>query len=346
MGTLYLDETFLRQISSRLEKFKQTSPHHFNARCPICGDSKRSKSKARWHAFQHNSKGFLVCKCFNCGYTNSFNNFLKDIDPQMHKMYLMEKFREAGSLAGQPVVSDDAGLFYCPDIPPAFDTSPLKKLKKISQLDIKHPVRIWVVHKRRIPSKAHYRLYYVSKFKKWTNEVLPGKFESEDNDEPRLVIPLFDPEGKMFAFQGRSFSKNSIRYVTIVLDDKHGRLYGLDTADLTRTTYCVEGPLDSLFLDNAIASCGGDIISDLQLLNIEKDNIVIVYDNEPRNIDTIAKIEKAIEQGYNVVIWPDDINQKDINDMVIAGHDVEYILRRNIFNGLQAKLRLIEWKKI
>lgn len=339
MSSLYLDESFLRQISVRLDKFKQVSPHRFNARCPICGDSQKSKSKARWHAFQHNSKGFLVCKCFNCGYTNSFDNFLKEIDPQMHKMYLMEKFRDANN---NPQPNLESFIVE----KPKFDTSPLKRLKKISQLDIKHPVRIWVAHKRRIPSKAHYRLYYVSKFKKWTNEVLPGKFESEENDEPRLVIPLFDPEGKMFAFQGRSFSKDSIRYVTIVLDDKYGRLYGLDTVDLTRTTYCVEGPLDSLFLDNAIASCGGDLVTDLQLLNIEKDNIVVVYDNEPRNTDTINKIQKAIDLGYKVCIWPDDVEEKDINDMVLAGHNVEYILRDNVFHGLEANLRMMQWKKI
>lgn len=339
MTSLYLDETFLRQISARLERFKQTSPHHFNARCPICGDSKRSKSKARWHAFQHSSKGFLVCKCFNCGYTNSFDNFLKEVDPQVHKMYLMEKFRDANNNP-QP----DITTFITEK--PAFDTSPLKKLKKVSQLSITHPVRQWVVEKRRIPSNAHYRLYYAPQFKKWVNKVLPGKFESEDNDEPRLVIPMFNSDGEMYGFQGRSFSKDSIRYITIMLDDSYGKLYGLDTINQSEIVYCVEGPIDSLFVNNSVASCGGDIVSDLQLLNMSKDSTVVVYDNEPRNADTITKIEKAIALGYGVVIWPDNIIEKDINDMVIAGHDVEYILRKNIFSGLQAKLRIIEWKKI
>ncbi len=346
MNSLLLDETFLRQISSRLDRFKQTSSHHFNARCPICGDSKRSKSKARWHAFEHNKKGFLVCKCFNCGYTNSFDNFLKEIDPQIHKMYVMEKFRESGSLVGQPVISNDVGLFHCPNTPPQFDTSPLKKLKKISQLAITHPVRRWVVEKRRIPPGAHYRLYYCPAFKKWTNEVLPGKFESEDNDEPRLIIPMFNADGEMYGFQGRSFAKDGLRYITIMLDDSYGKLYGLDTINQSETVYAFEGPIDSLFIKNAIASCGGDIVSDLQLLNMPKASTIVVYDNEPRNVDTIAKIEKAIDLGYAVVIWPDGIEEKDVNDMVIAGHDVEYILRNNIFSGLQAKLRITQWKKI
>lgn len=339
--TLYLDETFLRQVSNRLDKFKQTSAHHFNARCPICGDSRRSKSKARWHAFQHESKGFLVCKCFNCGYTNSFANFLKEIDPEVHKMYLMEKFRDANN------VSNTVTIDTLVKQKPAFDTSPLKRLKKISQLAITHPVRRWVVEKRRIPPKAHYKLYYAPKFKKWVNEVLPGKFESEDNDEPRLVIPLFDENGNMFGFQGRSFANNSAnRYITIILDDSKGRIYGLDTLDRTRLAFFVEGPIDSLFLDNAVASCGGDIVAELPLLNIENDGIVVVYDNEPRNVDTVAKIEKAIDLGYNVCIWPETIEQKDINDMVKAGVTrIEYIIRDNTFNGLQAKMRLVQWKK-
>ena len=258
-------------------------------------------------------------------------------------MYVMEKFREG---KGPANYKDDVGLFHCPNTPPQFDTSPLKKLKKISQLAITHPVRRWVVEKRRIPPGAHYRLYYCPAFKKWTNEVLPGKFESEDNDEPRLIIPMFNADGEMYGFQGRSFAKDGLRYITIMLDDSYGKLYGLDTINQSETVYAFEGPIDSLFIKNAIASCGGDIVSDLQLLNMPKASTIVVYDNEPRNVDTIAKIEKAIDLGYAVVIWPDGIEEKDVNDMVIAGHDVEYILRNNIFSGLQAKLRITQWKKI
>jgi hypothetical protein len=255
-------------------------------------------------------------------------------------MYLMEKFK------GSNTIANDTNDYSLMTSKPRFDTTPLKKLKKVSQLDNKHPVRHWVT-KRQIPSKQHYRLYYAPQFKKWVNSVLPNKFESLANDEPRLIIPMFDYDGKMFGFQGRSFhNKTDLRYITILLDDSHGKLYGLDRVDTTRTVYCVEGPIDSLFVDNCIASAGGDIISDLELLDCDKSNVVVVYDNEPRNADTVVKIEKAIDNGYSIVIWPDDINEKDVNDMAIAGLDVQYILRRNIFKGLQAKLRMMEWKKI
>lgn len=339
-----MDETFLRSVSSRLERFKQTGSHHFNARCPICGDSQKNRSKARFHVFEHNKNSFLVCKCFNCGYTNSFDNFLKEFEPETHKMYLMEKFKGANNVAA-------ASETKFVQSKPVFDTSPLRKLKKISQLDIKHPVRIWVAHKRRIPPSQHYRMYYCPKFMHWTNEVLPGKFDEAnlERDEPRLVIPMFDENGNMFGFQGRSFSKDSIRYITIMLDDSHGKFFGLDTLDKNKKAYCVEGPIDSMFISNAIASCGGDIISDLQLLNMEKESIVVVYDNEPRNPDTIKKMEKSIDAGYNVCIWPDTINEKDINDMVKGGMSplaVKTTINDNTFNGLGATLRLSQWRKI
>lgn len=259
----------------------------------------------------------------------------------MHKMYLMEKFRDSNN---SPVVTE---TFV--QAKPVFDTSPLKKLKKISQLKIDHPVRKWVAETRMIPSAQHYRLYICPRFKQWTNSVLPGKFEDVSNDEPRLIIPLFDENGNMFGFQGRSFTKKSIRYITIMLDDSRGKIFGLDTLDVNKKVYCVEGPIDSLFISNAVASCGGDIIADLQLLNIEKDNIIIVYDNEPRNEDTIRKMEKSIEKGYNICIWPDDIRQKDINDMVLGGMSplqIKTIINDNTFNNLGANLRLAQWRKV
>lgn len=341
-STLLLDETFLRSVSSRLERFKQTGSHHFNARCPICGDSQKNRSKARFHVFEHNKNSFLVCKCFNCGYANSFDNFLKEFEPETHKMYLMEKFKGANNkpeLISSFVQSK-----------PVFDTSPLKRLKKISQLAVDHPIRFWV-NKRRIPPKQHYRMYLCPKFKQWTNSVLPNKFDEKalENDEPRLVIPLFDEYGNMFGFQGRAFKKDSVRYITIMLDDSRGRIFGLDALDKNKTAYCVEGPIDSMFISNAIASCGGDIISELQLLNMEKESIVVVYDNEPRNIDTIKKIEKSIDAGYKVCIWPEYIEQKDINDMVIAGYSpmqIKSAINENTFEGLSATLRLAQWRKL
>jgi len=74
--------------------------------------------------------------------------------------------------------------------------------------------------------------------------------------------------------------------------------------------------------------------------------VVYVFDNEPRNKEIVSKYIKAIDNGERVVIWPNNIVEKDINDMVMAGHDVQNVVELNTYQGLEAKLKLTEWKKV
>ena len=137
-----------------------------------------------------------------------------------------------------------------------------------------------------------------------------------------------------------------MRYATIILDETKEKVFGLETIDKTKKVYVVEGPIDSLFLDNCIAMAG----SDINLNNIaDRDKIVVIYDNEPRNKEIVKKINKAVEHNYNVCIWPDFIEQKDINDMVLkqdlSGPAIQSIIDSNTYNGLAAKMRLQQWSK-
>jgi hypothetical protein len=154
----------------------------------------------------------------------------------------------------------------------------------------------------------------------------------------------------LFGFQGRSFKKNAkVRYITIILDDSKPKLFGLDKVDEDEQIYVVEGPLDSLFIPNCIASCGSDLTTSLHHITPDKSKFSVVYDNEPRNEEIVKKIEKAIDQGYNVCIWPDSVSEKDINDMVLAGYTpakLVDIINENTYSGLKAKLRFSEWKKV
>ena len=73
---------------------------------------------------------------------------------------------------------------------------------------------------------------------------------------------------------------------------------------------------------------------------------VWVYDNEPRSKEITERISKAIARGERVVIWPINILEKDINDMVLAGHDVQSIVESNTYDGLEANLKFTTWKRI
>ena len=127
-----------------------------------------------------------------------------------------------------------------------------------------------------------------------------------------------------------------------MLDENKPKIYGLNRINPNKKIYIVEGPFDSTFLDNSIAMAGADV-SDR---TFGWSNCIWVYDNEPRNREIIKRISKSIDRGEKVVIWPNDIKEKDINDMVIAGHDVESLVELNTYQGLEAQVKLTEWKKV
>jgi hypothetical protein len=212
------------------------------------------------------------------------------------------------------------------------------ELEKISELNITHPARVYL-EERKIKDLDYF--YYCPKFKEWTNSQ-QKVFPNLKQDGPRIIIPLRDKEGNMFGYQGRSMApKAKIRYITIMLDDSKTKIFGMDRVDENETIYVTEGPFDSMFLANSIAMCG----SDVNLSNNDY-RLVFVFDNEPRNKEIVAKYTKAIDNGEQVIIWPQNIVEKDINDMVMAGHDVRSVVESNTYQGLEAKLKFTTWKKV
>jgi hypothetical protein len=346
---MWLDVKFMNQLSFRLRNYKRKGNNGWNFSCPYCGDSKTDKHKARGYVFER--KGKLRFYCHNCNVPGvDVPKLVRHIDPMMYDEYVKEKLLDAGS--GRP--KSELQEFVDKMKKPVFvASSPLKHLKKISLFKPDSAVRMWV-DGRKIPTNEHYRLFFCKQFKHWVNEYCsPGKFDEDSltRDEPRLIIPFIDKEGNLFGFQGRSFAKNAkVRYITIMLDDLKPKLFGLDKIDEKQPhIYVVEGPLDSLFLPNCIASAGSDLTTNLSYITKDKSKFIIVYDNEPRNAEITSKIEKAIGQGFSVCIWPDAVVEKDINDMVLAGTPRRKILdtiNDNVYNGLKATLRFNEWKKV
>jgi hypothetical protein len=157
-----------------------------------------------------------------------------------------------------------------------------------------------------------------------------------------LVLPFIDEKGNMFGFTGRAFDPNSLRYLTIMIDEDKPKIFGLNEIDFHKQYYVVEGPIDSLFIRNAVAMAGADGNSK-GLENIE--NAVYVFDNEPRNGEIVKRMERVLERGNKVVIWPESIIDKDINDMFVSGLDPQAIIDSNIYSGLEGKLKLSYWRK-
>lgn len=334
----FIDIQYAQMLSGRLEHFKikHTNPYKINFRCPICGDSTKNRSKARGWLLERDNK--FSYYCHNCGASQSFNFFLKTVDPLLFNDYITEKFVANTHTKDTKEVS--TAQFKSEAV--VFNSDPLKKIKKVSQLQHDHPVKRYIV-KRQIPSHQHYRLYFAPKFKAWINETIPNKFNPEKigKDEPRLVIPFLDENGKCFGVSARSFDPNtSLRYISILFDNRP-KIFGLDKVNLNEPYYIVEGALDSMFLSNAISMNGAEGNG-----NSANQNAVYVFDAEPRNKEIHARMEKVIKNGHKICIWPVDVPGKDINEMYLNGlKDVEKIIENNTYSGLQAELKFAAWRK-
>ena len=200
------------------------------------------------------------------------------------------------------------------------------------------------VVKRGISKEHHKNLFYAENFKSFVHEleISDDAIYKHLYEEPRLVIPFFDKSRKMFAVQGRALGQSDLRYITVRIDEQYPKIYGLDRVDISKPIYVVEGPIDSLFIDNCIAVAGGDLVSAIKhFINQE---LIFVYDNERRNRETIKKMEATIERHHKIVIWPRYIEHKDINDMILGGIDVTSELKNNVYSGLVAKTKMLEFK--
>ncbi len=319
-----VDSKYIGLVSSRLQKFKRVKSNLYNFRCPICGDSQKHKNKARGYLYDvKNNTNF---KCHNCGASMSLNNFLKQVDPVLHKSYTLEKFKEGHT--GRNFVVDE----------PVFKFEAPKFKKKLELLKASENPRSagYLIARRLNPDD----FYYAKHFKRFANRMKPT-FDSENNDEERIIIPLYYKKN-LIGFQGRALGPSKVKYITVMLDDDAPKIYGLDNIRTDAPVFVTEGPFDSTFIPNAIAMCGAD--ADVSRWGI--DNPVWIYDNEPRNREITNRISKTIDAGHSVVIWPSDIEDKDINDMVMSGKDVQSVIESNIYSGLEAKLKFTTWKKI
>jgi hypothetical protein len=328
----YIDAKFIGLISPQLEKFTKKKESLYNFRCPYCGDSQKHKNKTRGYIFK--IKNDFVFKCHNCGVGRTFTNFLKDNCVQLYNQYIMERYREG--LTGKNTQTKNPEFNFTK---PEFRKRKTGiDLEKISELNTTHPARVYL-EERKIKELDYF--YYCPKFKEWTNSQV-DVFPNLKQDGPRIIIPLRDKDGNMFGYQGRSLApKAKIRYITIMLDDSKTKIFGMDRVNQDELIYVTEGPFDSMFLSNSIAMCGSDVN-----LGGGDYRLVYVFDNEPRNKQIVSKYSKAIDDGNRIVIWPPGIDDKDINDMIKAGHNVQNVVESNTYQGLEAKLKLIEWKKV
>ena len=344
--SLPTDIKYVRLISSRLRNFKQKNTYLWNFSCPFCGDSQTNKLKARGYVFAKGND--LFYRCHNCGAGTNVANLLKQVDSSLHGEYILERYKsgESNTFIRK---SNTAPTFHIPS--PRFGKPEKQRIFEhaewVSDLPSGH-FCLNYVENRLLPKEVWNLLLFTNKYKEFCDTLIPDHGKTVI-DDARLIIPFFDRHNQLVAVSGRALetSDKTLRYVTLRTNDSDDKLiYGMDRVDISQTVYLVEGPLDSLFLKNCVAS--GDANLSLTAKNISAKKLVLVFDNEPRNLEICSLIEKYIDAGRNVVIWPSEINKKDINDMVIA-YGVPTTMKliiNNVYSGLKAKMKYTYWKKV
>lgn len=334
----YVDREFAERALSHQPRFRRVNGTDFklNCRCMLCGDSQKDEHKARFWVYPAGDS--LRIHCFNCDADMWFNVFLKEQEPDLYRDYLLEKRKE--QIYDAPLVKKEAPK------PVKEFIEKLDYCERLDRLPKEHPIVKYVVA-RCIPESAFKRLWFTNDWPALVNSINPGTYKNETN-EPRLVIPIFNKEGKIESFQGRALRKDAPqKYITIKANEHATKIYGLDTVDGSKDVYVMEGPIDSLFIENAIAITGGSL--DLNTVPF-KDNRIWVMDAENRHPDTIKRMRKLVDAGERVVFWDKwNYSGKDINEFVRNGASIKRIeeyIKMNNESGLMAKLRLNKYAKV
>ena len=351
----YIDKKFVNFLSARLENFAWKKDNLANCRCPLCGDSQKNRSKSRGYFFEKDDSFYY--KCHNCGASHSLYTFLEFVDPALKNEYQLERYR--AKQTPKPVQIKATGVEKVFGKKKPKENNKSNFLKPLKDLPTDHPARVFVKH-RRIPKDKYDLLYFTEDFGSYIKELTGVLILSP---EPRLVLPFFDKDGNIVAAQGRTLnmgsatgsidretdsSRKTLRYMTIKSPDAPEKLwFGQWRVNPKKKIYIVEGPIDSLFLDNCIAMVGASGLNNIPE-HLKDSEGVYILDNEPRNKQIVKLMERLIDSGRKICIWPRTIALKDINDMVIAGmtkSEIKKIIDDNTFEGLEAKYRLSHWSK-
>lgn len=346
--SIYVDRKYIGQIQYRLDGFVQKKPDLYNFRCPFCLDSKKSKTKSRGYIYKLQKVEAYAYRCHNCGASMSFGHLLEFIDSTAYKQYVLEKYCEGGNKhtpVAKPTFENLKG-----NAAEYFRNHPKNlSISSIWNLPEGHSARSYI-EDRRIPQEFWNEIYFTEKFYDFLNADFPdhGKSEKEVPNDARIVLLYTDRGGYVTHVAGRALDKNNkLRYISIKVSDEDRKIFGIHRLDFEKPAYVVEGQFDSMFLDNCVASGDSNLAGIVD--HLPSVDWTLVFDNQPRNKDIVRMLERAIDKGHKVVIFPPELEAKDLNDMVKDGmtvDEVKQLVKDNTHKGAIAMLKFLRWKRV
>lgn len=334
------DRKFIVLLSPLLRNFKKKTEDLYQFSCPYCGDSHKSKYKARGYIYLKG--GTYLFRCHNCGKGTTFDKLVEFVNPILYKEMRFEKYRVKDKEEDTNSQNSDIMDFFR-------EAERKKELASVclcvSDLMSDHEA-VKYLTQREIPKHFWSGLFY-------TNDVnnLKAIFTNYDEREleagPRLVVPIYNRRKELIGISARALGKAKSRYVILKHEVDEHLLYNYENVNLSQKIYAFEGAFDSMFFPNSIAVDGSDFTKLDGVL--PKENSTLVFDNEPRNRQIVGLMETMADRGWTLCIWPSTIEQKDVNEMVLYGmkpEEIKEIVDQNSYSGLTLKLKIAEWRKI
>ena len=357
--SMFLDKQFVDQVRFMLVGFEWEREYVANFRCPLCGDSQRSAKKRRGYFYPDRKENVLRFKCHNCSEQSgwSFQFWLRSFNPALYQEYQLELFREIGSNSNRTSHQDENKL-VAPRASTTARVGAIKAVRRlpdalssnftlIRDLPVEHEARVYM-EGRRFPEWAYGLFGYVDNYRDLVQALGIGEEEGDEflrkvPGDRRIIIPLLSETMQLMGIQGRAMDKSAtLRYATAKTNPDHAKTFGLHRLDRKKPIIVVEGPFDSIFLPNCVATADSNLL--------KFDGEVYIPDNQYRNRQVCDGIDKIIDSGKKICLFPPNVVWKDINDMVTKGgmtqSDLLKLIGSNIFQGLKAKMRWADLRKV
>lgn len=340
---IYLDRKYLLLISPRLNRFSEKKTDLYNFRCPYCGDSQKSQIKARAYIYAKENDYYF--RCHNCHAGTTFGKFLMYMDADNYKQYRLEKFVNPSWYEKPKDISE---LITGPKPMERYKRLVDIKLDSIAALPQEHYARTYVAN-RKIPKFFWNEIFFAEKYKDFLDETFPNHGKEDIPNDARIVLLYTTSDSTITHVTGRALAlDNKIRYVTVkIIDSK--KVFGLHHLSHNSQCYITEGQFDSMFLPNAVAAGDAHLLGVAEhLQELGFDDMILVFDNQPRNKDIVREMKIAVKSGHKVVMLPYDENAKDINEMIQWGmtqEEIKNLIDDNTHSGLNASVAFTMWRK-
>lgn len=318
---------------------------HFNARCILCGDSKKSLSKRRFNLDWNN--GNPIWQCFNCGRSGSFVPLyaeINGIDPKQAKAEIFshspalfnKRMKDPWKKKRREVPREPLTEYHnyilrsCigpTDSAQSYITKQLKKALKDFIVD------------RHLPE--HVKIYAAHE----------GRYRN------RLIIPIYDGD-KIVYFQGRRIHKNIEPKYLNPIAEKEQIILNKEKFDSDKYIIVTEGLIDAFMIPNQGTASLGSSVSEKFLNELDKltdKGIIIFFDNDDAGEKAFAKFtdpkfENIFRDKVKYFLFPDKYKRQDCTDLneIVTNDDIEdvysFIVDNSYTYGELSAMDQSDWK--